>query len=227
MVSNASEDLPEPDSPVITTSWSRGISRSTDLRLCSRAPRMTIRSLAIAVYYTARLGRRGPSPATPCGSLYLIRLASGGGAPAPRRPAARTTSYGSPRAAGPQPRDALRLALPHTARLGRRGPSPATPCGSHYLIRLASGGGAPAPRRLAARTTSYGSPRAAGPQPRDALRLALPHTARLGRRGPSPATPCGSHYLIRLASGGGAPAPRRPAARTTSYGSPRAAGPQP
>src|SRR5258705_2651713 len=55
MVSNASEDLPEPDSPVITTSWSRGISRSTDLRLCSRAPRMTIRSLAMAVYYTARL----------------------------------------------------------------------------------------------------------------------------------------------------------------------------
>src|SRR5206468_4759181 len=45
-------------------------------------------------------------------------------------------SYASPRAAGPQPRDALRLALPHTPRLGRRGPSPATPCGSHYLIRL-------------------------------------------------------------------------------------------
>src|SRR4030095_8430597 len=55
MVSNASDDLPEPDSPVITTSWSRGISRSTFLRLCSRAPRMTIRSLAMAVYYKARL----------------------------------------------------------------------------------------------------------------------------------------------------------------------------
>src|SRR3982750_1572424 len=40
MVSNASEDLPEPDSPVNTTSLSRGISTSTFLRLCSRAPRI-------------------------------------------------------------------------------------------------------------------------------------------------------------------------------------------
>src|ERR1700761_8673424 len=42
MVSNASEDLPEPDRPVNTTSLSRGISRSTFFRLCSRAPRMVI-----------------------------------------------------------------------------------------------------------------------------------------------------------------------------------------
>src|SRR6188768_797917 len=39
MVSKASEDLPEPDRPVITTSFSRGMSTSTPLRLCSRAPR--------------------------------------------------------------------------------------------------------------------------------------------------------------------------------------------
>src|SRR5688572_1844933 len=39
MVSKASEDLPEPDRPVITTRLSRGRSRSTFLRLCSRAPR--------------------------------------------------------------------------------------------------------------------------------------------------------------------------------------------
>src|SRR5256885_1467740 len=44
MVSNASEDLPEPLRPVITTSRSRGISISTFLRLCSRAPFMTILS---------------------------------------------------------------------------------------------------------------------------------------------------------------------------------------
>ena len=44
MVSNASDDLPEPDSPVITTSWSRGSSTSMSLRLCSRAPRTKIRS---------------------------------------------------------------------------------------------------------------------------------------------------------------------------------------
>src|SRR6185437_3028328 len=45
MVSKASEDFPEPDRPVITTSWSRGISTSMFLRLCSRAPRTTILSV--------------------------------------------------------------------------------------------------------------------------------------------------------------------------------------
>src|SRR5271167_540502 len=39
MVSNAKEDLPEPDRPVITVSESRGTTTSTFLRLCSRAPR--------------------------------------------------------------------------------------------------------------------------------------------------------------------------------------------
>jgi hypothetical protein len=42
MVSKASEDLPEPDRPVMTTSLSRGISTSMFLRLCSRAPRRAI-----------------------------------------------------------------------------------------------------------------------------------------------------------------------------------------
>src|SRR6478736_9805256 len=42
MVSKASEDLPEPERPVNTTSLSRGISISTFLRLCSRAPRTVI-----------------------------------------------------------------------------------------------------------------------------------------------------------------------------------------
>src|SRR3954471_13625845 len=40
MVSKASDDLPDPDRPVSTTSLSRGRSRSMFLRLCSRAPRM-------------------------------------------------------------------------------------------------------------------------------------------------------------------------------------------
>src|SRR5271167_3934174 len=44
MVSKARDDLPEPESPVKTTSLSRGISRWTSWRLCSRAPRTTIRS---------------------------------------------------------------------------------------------------------------------------------------------------------------------------------------
>src|SRR5438105_4907076 len=42
MVSKASEDLPEPDNPVNTIRASRGISRSTFFRLCSRAPRTWI-----------------------------------------------------------------------------------------------------------------------------------------------------------------------------------------
>src|SRR5580704_14922580 len=39
MVSNASDDLPDPDRPVITVSESRGMTTSTFFRLCSRAPR--------------------------------------------------------------------------------------------------------------------------------------------------------------------------------------------
>src|SRR5882672_1855780 len=39
MVSKASDDLPDPDSPVKTMSLSRGSSMLTFLRLCSRAPR--------------------------------------------------------------------------------------------------------------------------------------------------------------------------------------------
>src|SRR3954451_24401090 len=38
MVSKARLDLPDPDSPVTTTSLSRGISTLTFLRLCTRAP---------------------------------------------------------------------------------------------------------------------------------------------------------------------------------------------
>src|SRR3954468_18281249 len=45
MVSNANDDLPEPDRPVKTISWSRGSSRSTLRRLCSRAPRIRIELL--------------------------------------------------------------------------------------------------------------------------------------------------------------------------------------
>src|SRR3954464_14915151 len=44
MVSKASEDWPEPDSPVRTMSWLRGRSTSTFLRLWTRAPRTVIQS---------------------------------------------------------------------------------------------------------------------------------------------------------------------------------------
>src|SRR3546814_12542007 len=42
MVSKASDDLPEPDSPVITTSLLRGRVTSIFFRLCSRAARIAI-----------------------------------------------------------------------------------------------------------------------------------------------------------------------------------------
>src|SRR5439155_17735419 len=100
----------------------------------------------------------------------------------------------SPRTAGPQPRDVLRLGSSPSARLERRRPSPATFSGSDHLLRLASNGGAPAPRRSPARIISFGSPRTAGPQPRDVLRLGSSPSARLERRGPSPATFSGSYY---------------------------------
>jgi hypothetical protein len=45
-VSKASDDLPEPDKPVITTSESRGSATVTSLRLCSRAPETTIEEAA-------------------------------------------------------------------------------------------------------------------------------------------------------------------------------------
>src|SRR5437764_13572226 len=48
MVSKASEDLPEPESPVMTVRRSRGISTLMFFRLCWRAPRTVIRSIAIA-----------------------------------------------------------------------------------------------------------------------------------------------------------------------------------
>src|ERR1700743_2419883 len=62
MVSKASEDLPEPDNPVSTVSVSRGISTSTFLRLCSRAPRMEMFfSIGLSVLWLGLEGALGPN----------------------------------------------------------------------------------------------------------------------------------------------------------------------
>src|SRR5438552_5682832 len=50
MVSKASDDLPEPESPVKTTSLSRGMESVMFLRLCSRAPRIVIWSVGIGTF---------------------------------------------------------------------------------------------------------------------------------------------------------------------------------
>src|SRR5690348_10627711 len=80
MVSNANEDFPEPDRPVITVSRSRGISTSTFFRLCSRAPRMEmffsiVRSVAQKPGQTRTLqpwprGSNGPNDI----ARWVIRL---------------------------------------------------------------------------------------------------------------------------------------------------------
>src|SRR5216684_2595419 len=59
MVSKASEDLPDPESPVNTMSASRGSSRCTSFRLCSLAPRMT-RWLAEDSAFAGGGGDMGP-----------------------------------------------------------------------------------------------------------------------------------------------------------------------
>ncbi len=42
MVSKASDDLPDPLTPVMTMSWPTGSERLTFFRLCVRAPRTTM-----------------------------------------------------------------------------------------------------------------------------------------------------------------------------------------
>src|SRR5947209_9148015 len=63
MVSNASEDLPEPDRPVITVSDPRGIATVMSFRLCSRAPETTSCSTSRSLVgrTDVPLGRFSPS----------------------------------------------------------------------------------------------------------------------------------------------------------------------
>src|ERR671922_2814369 len=58
MVSNASDDFPEPDSPVMTTSDSRGSDSEMSRRLCSRAPEMTIAFLFGGIHGVVYVGER-------------------------------------------------------------------------------------------------------------------------------------------------------------------------
>src|ERR1700694_721962 len=74
MVSKASEDFPDPESPVRTTSLSRGIVRSTSFRLCSRAPRMTISVCCAAVFFDLATDLRPHAT-----GLRLVPLARLGG----------------------------------------------------------------------------------------------------------------------------------------------------
>src|SRR5580658_11305060 len=59
MVSKASDDLPDPERPVKTIRRSRGNSRETSWRLCSRAPRITNRSDTTGGYRRGATDRSG------------------------------------------------------------------------------------------------------------------------------------------------------------------------
>src|ERR1051325_7029895 len=74
MVSKASEDFPEPERPVNTTSLSRGISTSMFLRLCSRAPRIEIaRRLDPAEWSVQRAALQRRLLAMPGKQLVIVR----------------------------------------------------------------------------------------------------------------------------------------------------------
>ena len=68
-------DFPLPDSPVITTSRSRGNSTVTFLRLCSRAPRTTIRSWGTPAVYRNRVKQNRCSCCRPAGRPIVAPLA--------------------------------------------------------------------------------------------------------------------------------------------------------
>src|SRR3954462_4928000 len=70
IVSNASEDLPEPETPVITTNLFRGTTTSMFLRLCSRAPRMTMESI-FSCGADSNEGRLGSVPVLHAGDKPL------------------------------------------------------------------------------------------------------------------------------------------------------------
>src|ERR671928_1164770 len=91
IVSKARLDLPDPDSPVNTIRASRGRSRWTSLRLCSRAPRTTRRSNVIPVGQPGRPVAPGPrwrcrdvdtcnAVTTRAQSVTMATLPRGGGA---------------------------------------------------------------------------------------------------------------------------------------------------
>src|SRR5947209_5760658 len=75
MVSKASDDLPEPEGPVITVNARRGIWRSNPFRLCCRAPRTTMKSFIQRNLANQPTPNKGRSVAT--GSFLLA---------APRQP---------------------------------------------------------------------------------------------------------------------------------------------
>src|SRR5262249_54294502 len=82
-VSKARDDLPEPDTPVMTTRRLRGISTWMFFRLCSRAPRTTIASIGPVILTEPGAGsippgKRSREGATAGGAAWRLVLRGGG-----------------------------------------------------------------------------------------------------------------------------------------------------
>src|SRR4051812_14668032 len=131
MVSKASELFPEPLGPVTTMTDLRGRSRSRFLRLCCRAPRITILSfMARKLQGHGGYGTGGTRPKTE--ALFLHRpkgLERRGlgvfGAEAPKR-AARAVGHDTavPNGAGPTAARPCFRSADGTVQAVRRGPGP-------------------------------------------------------------------------------------------------------
>src|SRR5439155_1563129 len=166
--------LPEPESPVMTTSWSRGISRSMFLRLCSRAPLTTIRSLAMSQTYCVSLaGRRQPARRS------WARLTAGEPGWGYRDPFPPRRMRTSRRQDGAQPRRAMRTrAAWESDAAGER----AREAGAGVPTGEPRGGD----RRGGEATASEpGAPRVHGPEPDDGgdHHQAAPHDVGVRRPG--------------------------------------------
>src|SRR3990172_8421955 len=97
MVSKASDDLPDPETPVITVSVFRGISRLMFLRLCSRAPRMTMCVLDMAWHQllSRQDGCRRRAGAAAAGELRPRRRRARSRNPSARPGSRRTSAAGN------------------------------------------------------------------------------------------------------------------------------------
>src|SRR5579875_3778784 len=124
MVSKARDDFPEPDRPVNTMSWSRGSSRETSWRLCSRAPRMTRRSDTLGGYRSAETSR--PASAGRSGRSQFSQLVAQEGGLLEAQLGCGSTHLGFHLVDHP---DQLRRVGPRTGagRGGQTGPDPHRP----------------------------------------------------------------------------------------------------
>src|SRR5713101_5918528 len=72
MVSKASEDFPDPDTPVITVKRLCGIASEMSFRLCTRAPRISMESSTVDTAARSVTRSSGELAATDFGGVNLL-----------------------------------------------------------------------------------------------------------------------------------------------------------